>query len=78
MIVVVRLRDARLTARTARFRVEQKSQCEIDALRQSTEKLGKWTNRLISVQGSAFAFAAVAFLIWVILSFGTKLSLAVG
>src|SRR6185369_10721049 len=28
VIVIVRLRDARLTARTARFRVEQKSQCE--------------------------------------------------
>jgi len=78
VIVVVRPRDARLTARTARFRVEQKSQCEIDALRHSTEKLGKLTNRLISVQVSAFAFAVVAFLIWVILSFGTKLSLAAG
>jgi hypothetical protein len=78
VVVLVRLRDARLTARIARFRVKQKSPSEIDALRRSTDKLGKWTNGLIPVQVTAFALAAIAFLVWVVLSFGTKLSLAAG
>lgn len=75
VVVLLRLRDARLTARIARFRIEQKSASDIAALRRSTDNLGKWTNRLIPVQVAAFALATVAFLIWVVLSFGTKLSL---
>lgn len=78
VVVLVRLRDARVTARIARFRVEQKSSSDIDALRRSTDMLGKWTNGLIPVQVSAFALAAVAFLMWVVLAFGSKLSLAAG
>lgn len=78
IVVLVRLRDARLTARVARFRVEQKSSSEIEFLRSSTEKLGGWTNRLIPLQVAAFALAAVAFLIWVVLSFSEKLSFTAG
>jgi hypothetical protein len=78
VVVLVRLRDARLTARIARFRVEQQSPSDIDVLRRSTDKLGRWTNNLIPAQVAAFALAAVAFLIWVVLSFGTKLSFGAG
>ena len=73
VVVVVRLKDARLTARIVRLRIEQKSQAEIDTLRDSTDSLGKWTNCLIPVQFIAFALAAIMFLIWMILSFRTKL-----
>jgi hypothetical protein len=78
VVVLVRLRDARLTARIARFRVEQKSPSDIDLLRNSTKRLGMWTNVLIPVQVTTFALAAVAFLIWVVLSFGAKFSTAAG
>lgn len=72
VVVVMRLEDARQTARIVRYRIEQKTQGEIDALRDSTGKLGKWTNSLIPIQFVAFAVAAVMFLIWVILSFRVK------
>ena len=72
VVVVIRLHDARLTARIVRFRIEQKSQAEIDATRHFTDDLGWWTNCLIPVQFIAFAFAAVIFLIWVFLSFSPK------
>lgn len=78
VVVLVRLQDARLTARVARYRVEQKSSSDIDALRRSTDKLGKWTNRLIPFQVATFGLAAAAFLIWVVLAFGAKLSPAAG
>lgn len=39
VVLLVRLRGARLTARIARFRVEQKSLSDIDALRRSMDKL---------------------------------------
>jgi len=86
IVVVVRLHDARLTARIVRLRIEKKGQvdngalqdkidkleAEIDALSDSTNSLGRWTNRLIPVQFSAFALAAVVFLIWIFLSYRTK------
>jgi hypothetical protein len=72
VVVLVRLRDARQTARIVRFRIEKRKQAEIDALRESTDKLGWWTNRLIPFQVGVFALAAFAFLIWVLLSFRTK------
>jgi hypothetical protein len=77
-VVLVRLKDARLTARIARFRDEQKPLSEIEALRRSTDKLGKWTIKLLQIQVIVFAVAVIAFLIWVILSFHTKLWLAAG
>jgi hypothetical protein len=72
LVVLIRLRDARQTARIVRFRLEQKKLSEIDVLRDSTDRLGWWTNGLIPVQVGAFALAALAFLIWVVLSFRTK------
>lgn len=77
-IVLVRLKDARLTARIARYRVEQKNPSEIKPLRNTTEKLGLWTNRLIPCQIVTFVLATIAFLIWIVLSFGTKLSFTAG
>ena len=73
VVVVIRLHDARLTARTVRYRIEQKSQAEINAIRHLTDDLGWWTNCLIPVQFIAFALAAIIFLIWVLLSFSAKL-----
>jgi hypothetical protein len=78
VVVVARLRDARLTARIVRFRIDQKPPSEIDALRSSADNVGKWTNALVPAQVASFALAAVAFLIWVVLSFGAKLSLVSG
>jgi len=72
VVVVIRLHDARLTARTVRYRIEQRPQKEIDAIRVFTDDLGWWTNCLIPVQFMAFALAAVIFLIWVFLSFSQK------
>jgi ribose/xylose/arabinose/galactoside ABC-type transport system permease subunit len=78
IVVVLRLEDARQTARIVRYRIEQESQSQIDALRDSTNKIGGWTNFLIPVQFIAFALAALTFLIWLFLSFRTKLSLFAG
>lgn len=72
VVVVIRLHDTRLTARTVRYRIEQKPQKAIDAIRDFTDDLGWWTNCLIPVQFIAFALAAVIFLIWVFLSFSRK------
>jgi len=78
VIVLVRLQDARLTARIARFRVEKKAEPDIDALGRSADKLGKWTNRLIPIQVAFFGLSALIFLTWLVLSFAGKLSLAAG
>ena len=40
IVVVLRLEDARQTARIVRYRIEQESQSQIDALRDSTNKIG--------------------------------------
>lgn len=78
IVVVLRLQDARQTARIVRYRIEQDTQSKIEALRDSTNKIGGWTNFLIPVQFIAFAVAALTFLIWLFLSFRTKLSLFAG
>jgi hypothetical protein len=78
IVVVLRLEDARQTARIVRYRIEQKSQSEINALRDSTNRIGGWTNCLIPVQFIAFAIAALTFLLWLFFSFRTKLSLFAG
>jgi hypothetical protein len=64
-IVLIRLRDARLTARTARYRHSGRSQKEIDQLRAATDCLGKWTNRLIPLQVISFSGGALLFVVWV-------------
>lgn len=74
VVVVVRLWDARLTARIARYRLEQQGQNQIDHLRDKSDNLGWWTNKLIPVQFVAFAVAALMFLVWLLLSFRWKLS----
>jgi hypothetical protein len=71
---LLRLRDARLSARVARYRGEGRGAEDIVPLRQSTRSLGKWTNRLLSVQVIVFALAAVAFVVWILLAFGAKLA----
>jgi hypothetical protein len=75
VVVLLRLRDARLTARVARYRVEKQDPSKIERQRLSAENYGRWTNRLIPVRIAAFALAVLAFVIWVVLSFGAKLSL---
>lgn len=74
IIVIVRLEDARKTARIARFRVEKKCESKIAELRRSTDRLGRWTNRLIPVQVAVFGLAAITFIIWLLRSFHTKFS----
>jgi hypothetical protein len=70
---LLRLRDARLTARIARYRDEGRGAPDIMPLQISTRSLGKWTNRFLAVQVIVFAVAAVAFVVWVVLAFGAKL-----
>lgn len=66
IVVLIRLRDARLSARVARYRYENKPQQERDKLRAVTECLGWWTNRLLPLQVISFSSAALLFCIWVI------------
>ena len=73
VVVLIRLRDARLTARTARYRDEGRNNEEIQQLRQQTDILGKWTNRLIPMQVVTFTISAVFFVIWVVASHWRKL-----
>lgn len=74
VVVLVRLRDARLTARIARYRDSKEQEVEIDALRSQTDILGKWTNRLIPAQVIAFTFSAILFVVWVVGSHSDKLA----
>lgn len=78
VVVLVRLRDARLIARIARYGVEERPAGEIDALRRSASRTGWWTNFLLPVQVAAFALAALIFIVWVISAFGGKLAAAAG
>lgn len=73
IIVLVRLRDARLTARIARYRLTNRSAQEIEELRATTDCLGKWTNRLIPLQVISFSGAALLFCIWVVGTHWNKL-----
>jgi hypothetical protein len=72
-IVLIRLRDARLTARTARYRYKGRARQKIDQLRAATDCLGKWTNRLIPLQVLSFSGGALLFVIWVAGSSWSKL-----
>jgi hypothetical protein len=73
VVVLIRLRDARLTARTSRYKYEKRSQPDIDRLRAATDCLGKWTNRLIPLQVLSFSCGALLFVIWVAGSSWSKL-----
>jgi hypothetical protein len=72
IIVLVRLRDARLTARIARYRVENKPQNEIENLRKNVDLLGRWTNRLVPFQVIVFAVAALLFITWLVVTYWDK------
>jgi hypothetical protein len=74
IVVLLRLRDARFSARIARYRVEGKTAAEIDALRGSTKFLGSCTNFFLPVQVAMFAVAALVFIYWVLIAFGSKLT----
>lgn len=78
VVVLVRLRDARLTARIVRYREQGKTDKEIDSLRRGTKRAGWWTNFLLPVQVITFAAAAFFFLLWVIRAFGAKLAIPAG
>jgi hypothetical protein len=72
LVVLIRLRDARLTARIARFRLTKRTQGEIQDLRESTTCLGKATNVIIPLQVVTFSLAAILFCVWVVGSNWTK------
>jgi hypothetical protein len=78
VVVLVRLRDARLTARIVRYREQGKTDKEIDSLRRGTKRAGWWTNFLLPVQVITFTAAAFFFLLWVIRTFGAKLATPAG
>jgi hypothetical protein len=78
IVVLVRLRDARLTARISRFRVEKKPLDELDALRRKANRAGWWTNVLLPIQVGTFALATVVFVAWIVRAFGAKLLVTTG
>ena len=61
-----RLHDARLTARFARLRYQDRAEPEIDSLRRSSENLGEWTDRLIRGQVVTFFLAIAAMIAWIV------------
>jgi hypothetical protein len=72
-VTVTRLQDARGTATIVRKRDDPTSTAEVQQLRDSTRRLGRWTWRLFYVQLFAFLFGAVFLLIALWLIFHTKL-----
>jgi len=66
IVVLIRLRDARLGARLARYRLDLESQEKIDELSNQLNRVGWWINRLIPTQVIMFIAAAVLFLIWIV------------
>jgi len=71
-IALLRLSDARLTARIARYKFEQRPESEIQPMQASTKKLGPWIKNMIPVQVGSFVLAAIAFLAWILANFGSK------
>jgi hypothetical protein len=65
LVLLVRLRDARLTARVARYRYAKKSQEEIDAIRNKADFYSGWVNKLLPLQVISFAISALLLVIWV-------------
>jgi hypothetical protein len=74
IVVLIRLRDARLTARVARYKDQGEAQETIEQLREKTNFLGKWTNRLIPLQVTVFSLSAISFIAWVVSSHWDKLA----
>lgn len=72
-IVLLRLQDARLTARVARYRHQKRPASDIERMRKAAHCYGGWTNTLIPWQVISFAGAAAMFLFWVAATAGEKL-----
>jgi hypothetical protein len=70
--VLIRLRDARLTACIARYRHEGREQVDIELLRVKTDSLGEWTNTLIPFQVIIFVISAIFFVLWIVLAHKDK------
>ncbi|WP_047534841.1 hypothetical protein [Methylotenera sp. N17] len=65
-VVLVRLQDARLTARVARYRYTNKSQLQIKAMRKRADNCSGLVNKLFIWQVISFASAALLFVVWVV------------
>jgi hypothetical protein len=68
IVVLIRLRDARLTAHIARYRLEKRPQADIARLRMQVSRLGKWTHRLLPGQVVLFTIAAGTLITWIVAS----------
>lgn len=66
IVVLLRLRDARLTARIARYRLQNKPISKIKVLRETTKCLGRVTNVIIPLQVISFSIGAILFCVWVV------------
>lgn len=66
VVVLVRLRDARLTARVARYRHESRPRQQIEEMRKKANVYSGWTNKLLPLQIVFFSLSAVALVIWVV------------
>lgn len=86
-VVLIRLREARQTARIPRLRRERRHEegdrlaeidTELKTLRETSMFWGRVTNRLLPFQIIAFAAALGMFVYWVILAFGNKFASPAG
>ena len=66
--VLLRLRDARLTARIARYKYQERTQQEIKSLRSEAKLYGAWIHRLLPLQVISFAVSAILFCTWVVVT----------
>jgi hypothetical protein len=73
-VVLVRLRNFRLTARLARCRFKREEQSKIEELRKSSGRLDDATNVLIPIQVCVFGVSAFAFVAWLLMTNSGKLS----
>ncbi|MBA1275458.1 hypothetical protein [Stutzerimonas azotifigens] len=66
--VLARLRDARLTARIARYKYQERAQQEIDSLRSKANFYGAWIHRLLPLQVISFTISAISFCTWAVVT----------
>lgn len=78
LIVLVRLRDARLTARVARYRHTGRPQKDIDDMRSRADFYSGLTNKVLPWQVISFSISALVFVIWVVGAHMAKLFGAAG
>ncbi len=78
LIVLIRLRDARLTARVARYKHTNRKKEDIESMRKKADFYGGWTNKLLPWQVISFTLSAALLIAWVVSAHHGKLFPAAG